>query len=59
MCHYTPGYSTTTGQQLFSVFQDICKENDLDWKLLLVGQSYDGASNMRDEYEGLRALIRE
>lgn len=51
--------SNTTGRQLFSVFQDICIENDLDWKLLLVGQSYDGASNMRGEYEGLQALIRE
>jgi len=28
--------STTAGQQLFSVFQDICIENDFDWKLLLV-----------------------
>lgn len=44
--------SLTTGQQLFSVFQDICTENTLDWKTFLVGQSYDGASNMRGEYEG-------
>lgn len=51
--------SMTTGRQLFSVFQELCIENDLNWKLLLVGQSYDGASNMRGEYEGLQAFIRE
>lgn len=51
--------SSTTGKQLFSVFQDICSENALDWKLFLVGQSYDGASNMKGEYEGLQALIKQ
>jgi len=43
----------------FSIFQDICSENALDWKLFLVGQSYDGASNMKGEYEGLQALIKQ
>lgn len=51
--------SSTTGKNLFSVFQDICSENALDWKLFLVGQSYDGASNMKGEYEGLQALIKQ
>ncbi|XP_050065873.1 zinc finger MYM-type protein 1-like [Aphis gossypii] len=51
--------SSTTGKHLFSVFKDICSENKLDWKLFLVGQSYDGASNMKGEYEGLQALIKQ
>ncbi|XP_008189999.1 uncharacterized protein LOC103311936 [Acyrthosiphon pisum] len=51
--------SLTTGRQLFSIFQDICLENELDWRSLLVGQSYDGASNMRGQYEGLQAFIKE
>lgn len=51
--------SSTTGKHLFSVFQEICSENALDWKLFLVGQSYDGASNMKGEYEGLQALINQ
>jgi len=51
--------SLTTGHQLFSIFQDICLENELDWRSLLVGQSYDGASNMRGQYEGLQAFIKE
>lgn len=51
--------SSTTGKHLFLIFQDICSENALDWKLFLVGQSYDGASNMKGEYEGLQALIKQ
>ncbi|KAE9524498.1 hypothetical protein AGLY_015086 [Aphis glycines] len=33
--------SMTTDRQLFSVFQELFIENDMNWKLLLVGQSYD------------------
>jgi len=35
------------------MFQFIYTENDLEYKLLLVGQSFDGASNICGEYEGL------
>ena len=49
----------TTGRALSELFQDVCKNNGLDWESDLVGQSHDGASNMRGEYEGLQALIRE
>lgn len=49
--------SLTTGQRLFEIFKDICNERELNWKQHLIGQSYDGASNMRGEYEGLQALI--
>jgi len=51
--------SSTTGKHIFLIFQDICSENALDWKLFLVGQSYDGASNMKGEYEGLQADIKQ
>ncbi|XP_060854883.1 zinc finger MYM-type protein 1-like [Metopolophium dirhodum] len=46
------------GSQLFSLFQDICLENNLKWKTMLVGQSYDGANNMRGQYQGLQAFIK-
>lgn len=47
------------GSQLFSLFQDICLENNLKWKTMLVGQSYDGANNMRGQYQGLQSFIKE
>lgn len=50
--------SNTTGQYLFTVFEKICDENGLDWKHYLVGQSYDGASNMRGTYQGVQSLIK-
>jgi len=31
---------------------------NLNWKDELVGQSYDGASNMRGNYKGLQARIK-
>jgi len=49
--------SLTTGQRLFEIFKDVFNERELNWKLHLIGQSYDGASNMRGEYEGLQALV--
>lgn len=30
-----------------------------DWTVDLVGQSFDGASNMRGNYKGLQALIKK
>lgn len=47
------------GNQLFDLFQDICLENNLKWKTMLVGQSYDGANNMRGQYQGLQSFIKE
>ncbi|KAL4103939.1 hypothetical protein QTP88_019256 [Uroleucon formosanum] len=38
---------STTGESLMSVFEEICQTNNLLWKENLIGQSYDGASNMR------------
>lgn len=49
----------TTGQHLFTVLDDICKDMCLDWKTYLVGQSYDGAASMRGAYNGLQAIVKE
>lgn len=48
----------TTGQHLFTMFVDICKEMNLDWKQNLVGQSYDGAASMRGAYNGLQSIVK-
>lgn len=50
---------STTGESLMSVFEEICQTNNLLWKENLIGQSYDGASNMRGQYNGLQAFIRD
>ncbi|XP_026293692.2 zinc finger MYM-type protein 1-like [Frankliniella occidentalis] len=43
---------------LFEVLKSIFEELQLDWTTNLVGQAYDGASNMRGPYLGLQALVR-
>lgn len=50
---------STSGQSLMAVFEEICQNNILLWKENLISQSYDGASNMRGQYNGLQAFIRE
>lgn len=47
----------TTGQVLFELFNTVMDKVNLDWKNNLVGQSYDGAANMRGKYNGLQAKI--
>lgn len=47
----------TTGQALFELFNKVMDKCNLDWKNNLVGQSYDGAANMRGTYNGLQAKI--
>ncbi|XP_008178520.1 zinc finger MYM-type protein 1-like [Acyrthosiphon pisum] len=49
----------TTGQHLFTVLDDICKDMCLDWKTYLIGQSYDGTASMRGAYNGLQAIVKE
>jgi len=51
--------ANTTGEELFKVLLDIFKELNLDWRSYLVGQAYDGASNMRGRYNGLQTLVKE
>lgn len=47
----------TTGINLFEIFKEECESNGLDWVNNLVGQSYDGAANMKGRYNGLQKLI--
>lgn len=49
----------TTGTQMFEIFELICKKLNLDYTNYLIGQSYDGAQNMRGQYNGLQTLIKE
>lgn len=51
--------SITTGIRLFELFEEICSSLCLDWQNYLIGQSYDGAQNMRGEYNGLQSFIKE
>lgn len=47
----------TTGKILFDLFKDLMETTNLDWNNNLIGQSYDGASNMSGNYKGLQARI--
>lgn len=44
---------------MFNVFESICEQLSFDWKNSLVGQSYDGAQNMRGDHQGLQTLIKQ
>lgn len=48
----------TCGNDLFSLFINVMEKYNIDWTSDLVGQSYDGASNMRGMYNGLQALVK-
>lgn len=47
----------TTGKVLFDLFKDVIETTNLNWNNNLIGQSYDGASNMNGNYKGLQAHI--
>ncbi|XP_029348041.1 zinc finger MYM-type protein 1-like [Acyrthosiphon pisum] len=49
----------TTGDHLFTMFEKICKDMNLNWKEHLIGQAYDGAASMRGAYKGLQAIIKK
>lgn len=49
----------TTGNHLFTFFDNICKDMNLNWKEHLIGQAYDGAASMRGAYKGLQAIIKK
>lgn len=49
----------TTGEVLFKTFEEIMIREGFEWKTNLIGQSYDGASNMSGKYNGLQAHIKE
>lgn len=49
----------TTGIQMFNIFETVCNDMSIDWKNFLVGQSYDGAQNMRGQFQGLQSIVKE
>ncbi|XP_025202917.1 zinc finger MYM-type protein 1-like [Melanaphis sacchari] len=51
--------SVTTGFQLFNIFEKLCVDLSIDWEQYLVGQSYDGAQNMRGEFQGLKTYVQQ
>ncbi|KAF0703510.1 zinc finger MYM-type protein 1-like, partial [Aphis craccivora] len=48
----------STGNGMFQLFSKICDNHALNWKKELVGQAYDGASNMQGAIKGLRTIIQ-
>lgn len=50
--------ANTSAEHMFEIFEQVCDRNFLNWRNYLVGQSYDGASNMRCLYNGLQAKIK-
>lgn len=51
--------SVTTGFQLFNIFEKLCADLSIDWEQYLVGQSYDGAQNMRGQFQGLKTYVQQ
>jgi len=49
----------TTGNHLFTMFDNICKDMNLNWNEHLIIQAYDGATSMRGAYKGLQAIIKK
>lgn len=43
-----------SGKGMFDVFCKLCERFGLNWRKQLIGQAYDGASNMQSELKGLR-----
>lgn len=50
--------ASTTGWDLFELFKVVMQKSNLNWTENLIGQSYDGAANMRGEYQGLQSHIK-
>lgn len=43
---------------MYELFCKVCNKYNLNWKHDLVGQAYDGASNMQGAVKRLRSLIQ-
>lgn len=50
--------ASTKSETLFTIYLEVFNKTNLDWKTNLIGQSYDGAANMRGEYNGLQVRIK-
>lgn len=48
----------STGSGMFALFSKICDRYSLNWKTNLIGQAFDGASNMQGAIKGLRTYIQ-
>lgn len=48
----------SSGKGMFNVFCKLCERHGLNWRKQLIGQAYDGASNMQSELKGLRGYIQ-
>lgn len=51
--------AVTTGLELFNIFNQIFADLSIDWENCLVGQSYDGAQNMRGQFQGLKTYVQQ
>jgi zinc finger MYM-type protein 1 len=50
--------ATTSGKDLFEILEPAIKELGLSFSSLLVGQGYDGASNMSGQFKGLASRVQ-
>ncbi|XP_060870096.1 zinc finger MYM-type protein 1-like [Metopolophium dirhodum] len=50
--------ASTKSETLFNIFLNVFNKTNLNWKKNLIGQSYDGAANMRGEYNSLQAKVK-
>ncbi|KAL4083667.1 hypothetical protein QTP88_028983 [Uroleucon formosanum] len=48
----------TSEKNVYDIIVNVMEAENLNWKEELVGQSYDGATNMRGNYKGLQAHIK-
>lgn len=48
-----------TAKGLYELFTEMCNSHNIDWRALLIGQSYDGANVMKGQVNGLRTLIQK
>jgi len=49
----------STGYGMFTLFYKICDNYSLNWKVLLIGQAFNGTSNMQGAIKGLRTIIQK
>lgn len=48
-----------TAKGLLNLFTEMCNLHNIDWRKLIIGQSYDGANVMKGQLNGLRSLIQK
>ncbi|XP_060855118.1 zinc finger MYM-type protein 1-like [Metopolophium dirhodum] len=48
----------STGNGMYELFCKVCDKYNLNWRHDLIGQAYNGASNMQGAVKGLRSLIQ-